>query len=113
MYRHGVGELQFCRRVLKIIQHLFVIDFHTQTTGIFVHIDDDAHVAVIYAFAHRAVFAAPRQVVVILDLHHLVALAENRAVHRHLRLVFRGRVNLLAQLTVQLHRAKLALASRA
>ena len=78
--------------MVGIIQYHFIIHRHCQSTGGFVDLDKDAHIAIEYAFASGTVAAAPGQVIVILHLHHLVPLSKDGAIDVQLFFAFIRRI---------------------
>ena len=107
MYRCGVGELQLVRLFERIVCEFSFLKLHGDHLGIRVDAPDHAEVSVEYthtALRHDSVDAAdfPLHLVIVADLHDLVALAEDITSIFPLGFVRYGRVQELLQKLIQI-----------
>ena len=103
--RDRVGEFQLLQLLKAVLHHLPLIKLHLHRLREAVDGPDDPRIPVENAFAliHRdsvAVADLPLDLVIVLDLHDLIAHAENRPAGLFLLLIRRRRVKLLLKLLI-------------
>ena len=84
MDRHSIGQFQLGGGIQFVQDEAVVVHQHRQDRSAAVHPAQHAHVPVEHTFAGGTVRFVPREVVVVFDLHHLVAFAKQHPIDRNL-----------------------------
>ena len=103
--RDRIGKFQLLQLLKTVLHHLPLIELHLQSFRKAVDGPDDPRVSIkdAFPFFHRdpvPVADLPLDLVIVLDLHDLIAHAEDRPAGLFLLLIRRRRVKLLLELLI-------------
>ena len=92
MHGQAVGQLQLLEHGVFILGRAPIVKEYHQRFFLGIHGQHNAHIAVENARAVAVILAHPFQLIVVLDVHHLVALAEDALAVLNFGLFWAGRV---------------------